>query len=1715
MNSLRSLMHNRSSHNWTAAAVEQANFCGTRTCTAFIFSMFRVGILLSRLFAVSLLIYGVVGVPDQAEVWTFSGKLRGETRVLDGRPYRVFRGIPYAEPPVGDLRFSAPVRKVPWEGTLNAVQYGPSCPQNISDVSRYYPDYVVRIPDSARKVSEDCLTLNVFSPMDEQDISDGQAVMFWIHGGSFETGQGSGYDASALAVRGRVIVVTINYRLNVFGFLSTNDENAPGNFGLLDQQLALRWVHENIAAFGGDPSRVTLFGQSAGGMSVMAHLNAVNSQPLFQRVIAHSGMSAGIPQSTPQMKQYAQRIALKAGCTDHGRSMEDSHHLVTCLRRKSTHDVLKAGLEVAEEEIVPKVWLPVCDGNFYQRTWAYSNPRPFDRFDIIAGVTSGDGSPLLELLPEILPNYDLQNYGLSESDFDKILSLFAPSWQCNSVVRQAIDFEYRNWTLPLERRPYDRLLQAANFLLDYNFLSRITLLGSFYSEAKSRRVFVFDHRSAPRVRYPYLAGAPHSEELSYVLGLPFNASGIGHLFSDKERVLSDRMITYWSNIAKSGFVVLTLFLTQATWLQARVVRSSCGLIKGETLDLDGVPYHRYLGIPYAEPPVGRLRFRAPVPKAPWDSLYNATAYGPSCPQDISAVSVFYPEYVVEIPPNAQNINEDCLTLNIFAPVISDEGGFQLAVMFWIHGGSFETGQGSGYDASALAVRGRVIVVTINYRLNIFGFFSSGDEKAPGNFGMLDQQLALQWVHENIAAFGGDPSRVTLFGQSAGGASVTLHLFANKSRPLFHRAAAHSGYSHPELALPGGASREIAEATGCDYGPDSDLVECLRGLSMEKLLSAGQEVAKSSLNQVWVPVRDNNMWTFNPGRLEFEHDIMMLFTSGDGSVALEVVKKSLPDLYNFSVGLTEEQWDAYCDLYFSYLQNVGKLALSHEYIDPIQTNEGFAPLKALVDTMMDWNYLRGLRFFLDVLPNSRSIHVSIFDHRCSANQRFPRLNLVPHSEELPFLFGLPFNGSGMGSIFTDREKALSDRVITYWSNFAKSGHSNRQVYLAMACNKFVVLTLFLTQATWLQARVVRSSCGLIKGETLDLYGVSYHRYLGIPYAEPPVGRLRFRAPVPKAPWDSLYNATAYGPSCPQDISAVSVFYPEYVVEIPPNAHNISEDCLTLNIFTPVMSNEGGSGLAVMFWIHGGSFETGQGSGYDASALAVRGRVIVVTINYRLNVFGFFSSGDEKAPGNFGLLDQQLALQWVHENIAAFGGDPSRVTLFGQSAGGASVTLHLFANKSRPLFHRAAAHSGYSHPELALPGGASREIAEATGCDYGPDSDLVECLRGLSMEELLSAGLEVAKSSLHQVWVPTPDNNMVVTLKTGRLELQHDIMMLFTSGDGSVALEVIKMFLPDLYNFSVGLTEEQWDAYCGLYFFQDVGKLALSHEYIDPIQTNEGFARLKALVDTMMDWNYVIGLRPFLDVLPNSRSIHVSIFDHRCSANQRFPRLNLVPHSEELPFLFGLPFNSSGMGSFFTNREKALSDRVITYWSNFAKSGDPNVNPDLNTTAQASNLTYWPEYGDSETYLLIQLNNSTVGQGYRKDKVMFWNDYLPKLASAAREYCFHRPGPGEPPTMSADKPECTPSETFFVESLGLKLTQQQAEKLIKVFIFLTIALLCVMVILCGAVMGYKFKYKGKRAALNGKDGFQPTNGDINKHVAYEVNEGFTTEFEDTKM
>jgi carboxylesterase type B len=238
-----------------------------------------------------------------------------------------------------------------------------------------------------------------------------------------------------------------------------------------------------------------------------------------------------------------------------------------------------------------------------------------------------------------------------------------------------------------------------------------------------------------------------------------------------------------------------------------------------------------------------------------------------------------------------------------------------------------------------------------------------------------------------------------------------------------------------------------------------------------------------------------------------------------------------------------------------------------------------------------------------------------------------------------------------------------------------------------------ITLFLLLCVTLYATIVYAeSSDVVNSPTGPIRGTTTRRarkYLGIPYAQPPLGLLRWQPPVEMKPWSDIYNATKYAPGCPQHCMTPPHTCPEVT----------SESCLFLDVFTPLNSSTKDP-IPVMIFMHGGQFTMGAPGVelYDGELFVSKGNVILVNIAYRLGALGWLASSDANIPGNFGFLDQRAAIQWVHRNIRAFGGNPNSITIFGQSAGAISVAAHLTSPFSKGLFHKAIIESN----PLMLPG-----------------------------------------------------------------------------------------------------------------------------------------------------------------------------------------------------------------------------------------------------------------------------------------------------------------------------------------------------------------------------------------------------------------------------
>ncbi|GAB6027722.1 hypothetical protein CHUAL_001958 [Chamberlinius hualienensis] len=337
--------------------------------------------LLCLLFSIFALTSGIVFAQTGPTVDTLSGTVLGnyETSV-SGRPFNAFLGIPFAKPPLDELRFAPPVKNDPWSGIFEATVDPPPCYQ------------LELIFDHAYKGQEDCLTLNVYSPKLPSNDSILLPVQVFIYGGAFVEGENTfqlygpqkhmDYD---------IVLVLMNYRLGPFGFLSTYDSVVPGNAGLLDQVLALQWVRDNIAAFGGNPNDVTLSGESAGSDSTTLHMLSPVSAGLFHKAIAESGNPVTPWGIVENPRYYAELLGEKFNC-----STDDSNELVACLRDQNYTDLYKMGEKVSVQELI-LAFAPVVENPDETRLFLWEDPHillqegRFNKVPLLSGFNRDEG----------------------------------------------------------------------------------------------------------------------------------------------------------------------------------------------------------------------------------------------------------------------------------------------------------------------------------------------------------------------------------------------------------------------------------------------------------------------------------------------------------------------------------------------------------------------------------------------------------------------------------------------------------------------------------------------------------------------------------------------------------------------------------------------------------------------------------------------------------------------------------------------------------------------------------------------------------------------------------------------------------------------------------------------------------------------------------------------------------------------------------------------------------------------------------------------------------------------------------------------------------------------------------------------------------------------------------------------------------------------------
>jgi cholinesterase len=505
-------------------------------------------------------------------------------------------------------------------------------------------------------------------------------------------------------------------------------------------------------------------------------------------------------------------------------------------------------------------------------------------------------------------------------------------------------------------------------------------------------------------------------------------------------------------------------------------------------------------------------------------------------------------------------------------------------------------------------------------------------------------------------------------------------------------------------------------------------------------------------------------------------------------------------------------------------------------------------------------------------------------------------------------------------------------------------------------------------------------GKVKGVCEDVYiyfsnksstQVPVLTWLSIPYAEPPIGKLRFSRPRPAKAWSTTLNGQVLPKMCIQH----------------GNRNKMSEDCLYLNVYTPYLPYKTGKLLPIFVWIHGGSWISGSGGEYDPLMISALSNVVSVTLNYRVGSFGFLHLSGTDAGGNQLLYDQSLAIKWINENAARFGGDQTRITITGHSAGSSSVSYQLLFKQTWPFYRNAILQSGVPDFDLFFtPSEADQEaksVAKAVGCTNVTNQNILTCLQSKT------DAFSLNKIALTRMTLPS------VVYETALFTQEPEL--LFRKGDfkkcniltGYTSYEQLSLASDEITQTQISslkngdfallkkiIKERLWITTTQL-------NQVINFYVLPNKQNNPQVDYFVYYVNIVSDYEYKCPAHVFSeDVSKSNRNIFTYLYDYRSSTSAWPVVFNGAAHSDELEFVFGTPlFSKSDYGS----DEKAFSEQIIQYWTNFVKYDTPTLN------------NAWPRYSETDSaqkknlfYLSLKKNNNTIYQVSEKI-CAFWKSF----------------------------------------------------------------------------------------------------------------------------
>uniref|UniRef100_A0A1I8H5P7 COesterase domain-containing protein n=1 Tax=Macrostomum lignano TaxID=282301 RepID=A0A1I8H5P7_9PLAT len=1508
------------------------------------------------------------------ELTEVGATVRGHRLSANGKEIERFLGIPYAQPPTGDLRFAKPALKDIANATIDAQTMPKACPQAWN---------------TTLEEDEDCLYLNIWTPRPSLTANESQQVpvLVYIHGGFFEVGGiNDPYRSGEKIVELQdVVVVTIGYRLGVLGFLPFSAEGSRGNFGLFDQEMALKWVEANIHHFGGNASLITAVGDDAGAVSIGYHL--IRNETRISRVILQTGspsMAYPLNNDTDGTRMRIEQYLQLMGCNN---STTDAQ--LACMRAKSVSDINSVYTNEFANKFGPEALVTV-DGDFLKEDpWHSVQQGDMSQVPMIVGFVDRPGNEIINRRIRF-GELDLANISYDE------------------VLQNIVNASYYNPRLPKE------LKQPGATLIGMQYrpplLHRQVLIDSL-SEAYSDRFYTCGNneylQQVISKRHPLDAflyhyvfseksnvenitsdGASLSEDTFYLFGNPLQ----GPEWNDEQKSLSEKMIELFTHFAETGnpnpensldlWWEYTANLKPYLVLDAQVHNVSvnwgfrindCGFWQevlpyvnelkeppeptrppigpeGEIIDeiiieidlgrtqnrisiagdvvrlANGKIIKRFLGLPYAEMPLTRWSY-ASFPKG---GNYTAKSMPPACPQTINPV----PE---------RSMSEDCLYINVFFP--NDTSTTYPTVVF-LHGGNYTSGANSlpEYRGEQLLENEDVILITVNYRLGALGFLFLDDEKLPGNFGLMDQRLALDFIQRVIPFFGGSRTQITLMGHGTDAASAGFHAVTD-SKDFFDRMILMGG--SPSMPLAWSSSTQKIVELQFNYFPRFPERNTATGIQFLKL-------ALTEWNYYDYNKRIKAIWSRAMGDFNFlcpiweatsdllrakQHDIHMYYIDVEDPLRVQedlIGADHWGDIrYLFGEPLRK-------DLYPEVHKNLSRLMM-HDFVQYIG---GSAPSHWNATSQETSDFL-----LYDILQTDSGgpgnlVSVMVPDGFGLNTGRCPLWK-----NELPYV------KSFVSAPFQEEE---TSKITVSASRKRPAIGKTSSVKDESEFNLYEVVSNYTVDVP---------GFGKVTGQTIMTLSnnITMSQFLGVRYAQPPVGNRRLAKPVkPHTTSDSKHLALTMPPMC---------------IQREHHNRNMSEDCLYLNIWTPRRAGRNVNDIPCLF-LFMEAFLKSEGSmildHYDA---------VVVTMNYRLGAFGFLS------------LDNK---EWVADNIESFGGNKNRITLMGVEAGAVSIGYHM-ARPKQNRFHQVVLMTG--SPYMSYP--LSDDIEEVRDLQYSflrrlrcpvDPAEALECIRSQPADSI-NEQQDVFQQLFQRLEFPPIIDGDFIRLDPWTMDPSTlmQVPMIFGGVDrpGNTFIERLvdtEILVPENFSHNAYLTILQsMNEFFPRYpkSMTVSGRTGLRNHFMQYNGQGNFERDLRDLGLALSDRYFTCANNKFLDAY--SKASGKPVYNYLFTEGKEYKGDTELPlqHAslfEDAFYVFG---NPSSPGPIVPDQQRRLSDAIMHAIVQFARTGRP------------SDLLKWDPYdSEKKSHLLLDADHlppTMYPDGYRRQECGFWDHTLPFVNS----------------------------------------------------------------------------------------------------------------------